>query len=132
MNLVEDEHYRISLDTSVPCLEWIGLKPMDSDTFRESEVHLKDHYLKAVKKHSGLQMFVDARVIGLISAADTTWVANEILPPISAAGLKKEAFIVPESALEKLIVRNFKSKAGDIVEIKVFTDEKEAKYWLQE
>ncbi|GEM_PF-2863053 len=37
MVLVENESYRISIDESVPCLEWIGKKFMASQEFRTSE-----------------------------------------------------------------------------------------------
>jgi hypothetical protein len=132
MILKETEYYRISIDPNVPCLEWIGLKPMNSEIFRESEIILRDSYLAKLKSYKSLCLYVDARKIGLLSTVDTTWVAKEILSPMASAGLKKEAFVIPESALERLIVSNFINKAGDEVELKKFSDEKTAKEYLRQ
>ena len=130
MILIETPYYRISIDPNVPCLEWIGLKPMDSNTFRESEVKLRDFYLHNKKDYKSFNLYVDAREIGNISSDDTTWVVKEILPHMVTAGMRKEAFVVPETAMERLIVTNYINKAGNIIEMKKFSDERAAKEYL--
>ncbi len=132
MRLFETEHYRIGLDPEIPCIEWIGLKNLNSKIFRESEHKMVEWYHKHRKKYPNLQLYVDARVVGYISTEDTTWVADEIIPGLAEAGLGKEAFLVSENALDKLIVKNYISKAGHIIEMKVFASELDAKNWLKE
>ena len=132
MKLFENEYYQINLDQETPCLEWIGGSKMTSKEFRESEEKSLDYFKKFRSKHSKLEWFVDARDVGLISTEDTTWVVDKILPKFAEAGLRKEAFVVPESALGKLIVKNYVSKAGLTIEIKIFASVDEAKSWLKE
>ncbi len=131
MKLFENEFYRISLDTVTPCLEWIGKKFMPSDQFRESELKSLDFFIQYKSKHAKLEWYVDARDIGPISPADTKWVAEEILPEFSKAGLSKEVFVVPGSALGKMVVNNYVSRSGHTIEMNVFDTEVEAKKWLK-
>ena len=131
MILFDSDHYSISLDTSVPCLVWAANVKLDSTLFRESEIKLLELYKKYIQHHDRLQILVDARIVGAVSAEDTTWLAEEILPELSSAGLKRDAFLVPETALEKLIVRNFISKSGDTIEMQTFSEIEEARSWLR-
>jgi hypothetical protein len=132
MILYKTEFYSLSLDKTVPCLVWTGKIKMDSDVFRESQIRLLELYQTIKKKYPKLEVLVDARVVGNVSTDDTTWLVEEILPPIFEAGLRKDAFIVPETALEKLIVRNFISKSGGVIEMKAFASVKAAKDWLKQ
>ncbi len=132
MILENTDYYRISIDPNVPCLEWIALKPMKSNIFRESEIKLRDQYIASKKRYKSLNLYIDARNIGLISTADTSWVAEEILPLLAEAGLRKEAFVVSEEGLKRLIVSNFINKAGVKVEIKKFSNEIAAKEYLRQ
>ncbi len=132
MKLFENEYVTISIDESVPCLEWIGKKFIPSDEFRASEKKSLEFYQEYKKKYPRLEWFVDARDIGPISPADTQWVAIEILPNFAEAGLKKEVFVVPTSALGKMAVKNYISDVGKTVEMKVFDKVNEAKNWLKE
>lgn len=131
MVIFENEHYAISLDLQVPCVVWAAKQKLSSEVFRESEHKLVEAFQKYVERYPKLQIFVDARIVGAVSAEDTTWVVEEILSKLSKYGLKREAFLVPESALEKLIVRNYMNKSGDTIEMKSFIDPKEAKAWLK-
>ncbi len=130
MKLFENDLYELNLDIQTPCLEWIGKKFMVSSDFRESELKSLELYKKHKPAYPGLEWYVDARNIGPIAPEDTKWIVDVILPEFAAAGLRKEAFVVPKSALGRLVVKNYTSKAGDIIEIKVFPSEKEAKTWL--
>jgi hypothetical protein len=132
MVLFENESYRISLDTEIPCLEWLGFSSMTSKEFRESEWMSIDFIKEYKKKYPKLEWFVDAREVGLISTEDTSWAVEEILPRVASLGISKEAFVVSESALGKLIIKNFKSKAGETIEIKLFSSSEDAKSWLKE
>lgn len=49
----------------------------------------------------------------------------------AAAGLKKEGFVVPTSAVGKMVVKDYESKAGKRIEIKVFDVVEAAKNWLK-
>ncbi len=131
MKLFDNDYVTLALDETVPCLEWIGKGYISSQTFRDSEEKSLEFYRQYKKKHPRLQWFVDARQIGALSPEDTQWVADEILPKFAAAGLKKEAFVVPTSALGKMVVKDYESKAGKKIEIKVFDTVKAAKDWLK-
>lgn len=131
MDIEDNEYYRITIDENTPCLEWIGKKFMPSQVFRESEQKSLEAFLKHRSKYSNFQWYVDARDIGVVSREDTEWVAENILPKMSAAGLRKEAFIVPKSALGRMTVKNYQSKAGEVIQIQVFGTPTEAKSWLK-
>lgn len=133
MKLFENDYVKISIDESVPCLEWIGKKGfIHSKEFRLSEEKCVQFYLEYKDTYPKMGWFVDARNIGAISPMDTQWVIEEILPQLAAAGLKKEAFVVPRSALGKLTVDLYKSNSGDIIEIQLFETVQPAKTWLKE
>ncbi len=131
MQLFENDYVMLSLDENVPCLEWIGKGHIPSEVFRESEEKSLQFYLQYKGKYPHLGWFVDARKIGALFPADTQWVADEILPRFATAGLKKEGFVVPTSALGKMTVHNYESQAGDRIEIEVFDTVEDAKNWLR-
>ncbi len=132
MKLSDNESITISIDESVPCLEWIGKKRISSEEFRDSEQKSLQFYLRYKTKYPRLQWFVDARNVGVLTPEDVQWVVDHILPRFASAGLKKEAFVVPNSAIGKIIIRNYVSKAGDIIEIKSFDNSEAAKNWLKQ
>ena len=132
MLIFESEYLDLSIDANVPCLEWIGKKFIPSKEFRASEEKSLQAYLQYKNTYPNMQWFVDARNIGPISPEDTQWVIDKILPEFAAAGLNKEAFVVPKSAIGKMTVKNYASDAGRIIEINVFESVEAAKKWLQE
>lgn len=132
MKLSDNESITISIDESVPCLEWIGKKRISSEEFRDSEQKSLQFYLRYKTKYPRLEWFVDARNVGVLTPEDIQWVIDRILPKFASAGLKKEAFVVPSSAIGKIIIRNYVSKAGDIIEIKSFDNSEAAKNWLKQ
>lgn len=131
MALFENQHVRISLDTNTPCLEWIGKGFMSSALFRESEEKSLEFYLEYKKQYPKLEWYVDARNIGPLPSKDTQWVTDEILPKFAAAGLTKEAFVVPDTILGQVTVKNYVSKAGQTIEIQMFDTVNGAKDWLK-
>ncbi|MBN1573102.1 MAG: hypothetical protein JW984_07900 [Deltaproteobacteria bacterium] len=131
MVLFENESYRLSIDESVPCLEWIGKKFMASQDFRTSEEKSLEFFKEYKVKYPRLQWFVDARDIGFISEEDTAWVAEVILPAFASSGLRKEAFVVPSSHFGKIAIDNYRSDAGETIEIEVFDNVQKAKDWLK-
>jgi hypothetical protein len=130
MQLSENDYVKISIDESVPCLEWIGKKFISSEAFRESEEKSLRFYREYMGKYPGLQWFVDAREVGAILKEDTDWVAKNILPVFASLGLKKEAFVVPKSAFGKLALDDYISESGERIEMKVFDSITGAKAWL--
>jgi hypothetical protein len=132
MKLFDNEYVTLSIDESVPCLEWIGKKYMPSKEFRASEEKSLQFYLEYKDKYPRFEWFVDARDIGAVSPANTQWVVDEILPRFAAAGLTKEAFVVSESAFGELTVKDYMLKSGEMIEIKVFDTVEAAKNWLKE
>jgi len=131
MRLFDNEYLTLSIDEKVPCLEWIGKKYMPSEEFRASEQKSLDFFLMYKGKFPLLAYFVDARNIGPISPQDTKWIVDELLPKFTAARLTKEAFVVPASAVGKMVVKNYENKVGSILEIKVFDTVEAAKNWLK-
>lgn len=131
MKLYEDEFITLSIDESVPCLEWVGKQFMSSAEFRASEEKSLQFYTMYRPKHPRLEWFVDARDIGPISPEDTQWVVDKILPQFASVGLRKEAFVVPTSAIGKIVVKNYVSHAGSVIEMKIFSTVEAAKEWLK-
>lgn len=132
MKLFDDKYVTISLDEKVPCLEWVGKGYMPSKAFRTSEEKSLQFYLQHKDKYPKLGWFVDSRKVQALSTDDTQWVVDEILPKFASAGLKKEAFVVAASAIGKLVIKNYRSTAGKLIEIKVFDTVDAAKKWLKE
>lgn len=131
MILFETDYIRLALDKTVPCLEWIAKKNLISAEFRESEEKSVQFYRQYKAQFPRLEWYVDARNVVAVLSEDTQWVADEILPKMAAAGLKKEAFVVPTSAVGKMVVKNYVSKAGQTIEVQVFGVEEAAKSWLK-
>ncbi len=133
MLLFENNDVVISLDTSVPCLEWIAKKPVSSETFRESELESLRFYRQYKPKYPTLEWFVDARKMRSLLQEDVEWVTEEILPQFEAAGLTKEVFVMPEQALGRFVVKDYseKSKSGKVT-IRMCASAEEAKAWLKQ
>lgn len=132
MKLFENKSVIISIDELIPCLEWIGKGPLNSQTFRESEEKSLAFYQEYKPKYPALEWFVDARKIRSLAPEDVEWVAQEILPQFAAAGLTKEVFVLPESAIGRFVVRDYTDLAtGKKVEIQAFVSVEEAKNWLK-
>ena len=130
MDLFENDYVKISIDESVPCLEWIGKKFISSEAFRESEEKSLQFYREYVGKYSNLQWFIDAREVGAVLKEDTDWAAHYILPAFASLGLRKEAFVVPKSAFGKLAIDDVMTENKEKVVIRVFDSVTSAKAWL--
>ena len=130
MDLFENDYVKISIDESVPCLEWIGKKFISSEAFRESEEKSLQFYREYVGKYSNLQWFIDAREVGAVLKEDTDWAAHYILPALASLGLRKEAFVVPKSAFGKLAIDDVMTENKEKVVIRVFDSVTSAKAWL--
>jgi hypothetical protein len=70
-----------------------------SEAFRESEEKSVAFYRQYKPQYPALEWFVDSRKIRSLPEEDLEWVSTTILPQFAAAGLKKEVFVIPESAL---------------------------------
>ena len=64
MELFDNEFVTISIDKSIPCLEWLGKKFMPTEDFKISEEKSLDFFIKYKKIYPKLEWFVDAREIG--------------------------------------------------------------------
>lgn len=131
MVLFDNEYVTLSLDEAVPCLEWIGKQFMPGEEFRASEKRSLEFFLAYKGRYPRLEYFVDARNIGPISPQDTKWIIDELMPRFIASHLKKEAFVVPSSAVGKMVVKNYENQVNEMVEIKVFDAVEAAKDWLR-
>ena len=131
MKLYENDAVCLSLDETVPCLEWKGKKFLSSEEFRESEEKSLQYYAQSKERYPHLGWFVDARHVGAVSPQDTQWVAKEILPRFATLGLKKEAFVVQSNVLGQMTVQTYESQAGQIIEIGMYDSEADAKRWLK-
>lgn len=132
MKLFENESVIVSIDESIPCLEWIGKRALNSQAFRESEKQSLAFYQKYKPKYPTLEWFVDARKIRSLLPEDVEWVAQEILPQFAVAGLTKEVFVIPESAIGRFVVKDYTDLAtGKTVEIQAFASVEDAKNWLK-
>ncbi|MFH1562423.1 MAG: hypothetical protein ABIF11_03255 [Nitrospirota bacterium] len=130
----EGETVIVSLDTDTPCLEWINKGGvMTSEEFHQSEYVSYDAYLQYKKDYPALEWFVDARQLRPMDPQDVDWVAKEILPKFGAAGLTREAFVIPQNAMAKLAIHQYETKAADgQVTVRMFGSVDEAKQWLKE
>jgi len=132
MILFENRSVRVSLDTEVPCLEWVATQNVLSEEFRESEYESLKQYEILKQKYPTLEWFVDARKLEGLHTEDTEWVANVILPKFADLGLTKEAFILPSNIFGQFTIEDYKDEVADRrVTIHMFDDVEKAKKWLQ-
>lgn len=102
--------------------KWTGY--IEVDSFKKAI----DEVMAASSDYTVEKILSDTRDQAILKREATDYAASK-MPELIKRGLKKMAFLLPESAFTKLSVNHFAKKANSEV-IQFFSGEKEAEEWL--
>ena len=128
--LLDNAQVRMQLNADVPALEWIFKK----DHFLTSEEvrHYLDVYLAYYREYRpqfpSLGGLYDTRYFMSMSPEDAAYAASENTPLLVEAGLRREAFIVPEDVFGQLSLEDYTMQAQ--LQTANFTSLEAARAWL--
>jgi hypothetical protein len=106
-------------------VEWEGWA--DSAEFAA----LLEAELQALKQHHGSSILADCRRQKVLNPKDQDRANREWLPRALAAGLKRFAFVLPESVVADMNIRDSMGKASaPTLEVEYFATVDEAREWL--
>jgi hypothetical protein len=74
----------------------------------------------------------DTRQQEMVAREDTEWLATQANPQLVEAGLRKLAFIAPQSLLTKMAEERYAYLSEGLPEIRWFADFEQAKAWIGE
>ena len=114
-------------DTWAVVIEWLG--QARSEKLKTG----LDTGLKLLAEKKAEKWLADTKKLGVFGKADEDWANHNWLPRALAAGLKKMAFVVPESALARMAldsVINNSSREGSGIESAFFDNLEAARAWL--
>ncbi len=89
--------------------------------------------IDVLRRNKGAQILFDTRAVKVLQAIDQAWFASDFMPRFVAAGLKRSAVLISESAVGAMSVANMVSsgtKRGLKREARSFTSFDEAAGWL--
>jgi hypothetical protein len=128
--LLDNAQVRMQLNADVPALEWIFKK----DHFLTSEElrYYLDVYLAYYREYRpqfpALGGLYDTRYFMSMSPEDAAYAASENTPLLVEAGLRREAFIVPEDVFGQLSLEDYTMQAQ--LQTANFTSLEDARAWL--
>jgi len=100
-----------------------------SANFREANNKTVDIF-KTKKRVT--KIISDSLVLGVVKKEDTDWVAEDINPVLIKLGLKKIAFIVPDSVFAQIAVDNYKIEAKGALAVRYFKNMPDALSWIKD
>jgi hypothetical protein len=89
--------------------------------------------LVAIKKHHASRGLVDSLQQKALPQPDQDWVNRDWFPRALAAGLRRLALVIPQSALAMMSIEDVLSRVrGSMLEVEYFSTVAEARKWLTE
>lgn len=119
--------YQIYYDDSKDCvaMDWDGYST--SAQFKEGT----EIMLTLIKAKNTSKILADMKDMVLISMEDQFWVANELLPRLSEAGVKMLAVVNPHYYYGKVAIESLTVKTNEAsIACKIFHNLETAKQWL--
>ena len=124
-----------TFDPSVPCVVQIWQGYARSEEFRDATLRVLSFVQASQHEHPHIQFLVDARKLGPLLREDMEWAAREADPKLHAAGMRRIAFVVPESAIGRTSVKTYQKSAQVVspspLTSRQFTSVEEATNWLK-
>ncbi|MBX3102807.1 MAG: hypothetical protein KF690_09885 [Bacteroidetes bacterium] len=130
--LMDDHRLRLQLNRDVPSLEWY-FKPgyvFLAEEFRQAHRQLVSYFETYVRLLPRLTVLYDTSPASLLSAEEAKYAAAHITPLMVAAGLRREAFVVPEDVFMQMLIEDYKTHTQDTLEVGIFRDVGDARQWL--
>lgn len=133
--LLEQTPYLITtFDPDVPCVAqtWLGFAT--SDEFRTSTLQVLEFVRQQRATFPCINFLVDARSLGPLLHDDMRWAAQVADPQLHEAGMRRIAFVIPETALGREAIRAYQDAAHERPEprigSRVFGTRQDALHWL--
>lgn len=87
--------------------------------------------LELLKEKKASRWLADMREQKVLVQADQDWTVQDWTPRAVSTGLKKSAFVIPESALGQLTLKKITSRVGEYeLKMAYFSSLEEARKWL--
>lgn len=134
--LVHHTHYVVTtFDPTVPCVvqTWLGFAT--SEEFRTATLTVLDFVRQQRAAFPRINFLVDARELGPLLHEDMRWAAAVADPQLRAVGMRRIAFVTPETALGRQAIRAYQEAAQEspaaTLESRVFVSRDDAVEWLR-
>src|SRR5690348_1724441 len=107
MSYFEEPFVRVSWDENIEAvvIEWLG--PARGEKLKSG----LNAGLKLLAEKNKGKWLADTKKLGVFGQADEEWVNKDWLPQSLAAGLKKRAYVMSESALTRLALEAVVNRA---------------------
>lgn len=88
--------------------------------------------LELFKQKKATRMLTDMKQVAPFGKEIETWIEQEWLPQMIAAGLKSQAFVIPQSAVTRMILdKTVQKDSSPGREVAFFDSQEAAKEWLR-
>ncbi|HZF49738.1 MAG TPA: hypothetical protein VE093_13860 [Polyangiaceae bacterium] len=121
-------HLKILWDDAIKCvvLEWNGF--VYGDTARDS----LNRALAFMEQKHAHRWLGDMRKLKVWGEEEMKWINEDWFPRAFSGGLRRLAYVVPESVLAQMALRRMMQKVkGEVCETAYFAEPEEAKRWLR-
>ncbi len=127
MTYFDESYLAIRWDEASRCVVMKWKKFTHSHEFRTG----LEKGLELAKQKAASRWLADVRNIGALPQDDQDWSNRDWFPRVLAAGIKRNALIVPTSTLHQIAMEAIRSKVEGVdLETAYFDDIEKAKQWL--
>ena len=127
---------RSQFDASVPCVLQVWSGYARSEEFRAATLRVLSFVQACQREYPHIEFLVDARKLGPLLREDMEWAAREADPKLYAAGMRRIAFVVPESAIGRTSLKTYEKAAeatyASPLVARQFASLEEADTWLRQ
>ena len=132
IQLFSNEYAQIHLDEELPCLHVCTLNlPKSSEQLRKAMLALISVSEQYYRKYRLNGILSDTSQAAGAVSEDLEWVANQVVPRLAEAGVRKMAIINPQLALGQHSMDEYLQLTVGKLEQRVFPSNKEAEEWLR-
>lgn len=132
----KNDQANITFDESVPCVVWTPTGFLKGEQFREPFKAGMDFLEEKIKTYPTISWLNDARSLKTVGQDDVKWLNQNVNDRAYKLGVKKVAFVLPESIFGKWAIKLYvdftQRRSDNKLEIKAFATVAEAKKWLKE
>ena len=135
MILFESHAVKLEFDPTIPCIIWTPLDFMSGDQWKEPFIKGVEFFEKKIQEVPHLEWLNDTRKLKSVKIGDVQWVDQWVNPRVKEAGLKKNAFVLPDDIFAKMSIRAYirftETRKDSNFQIKGFESVANAKMWLK-
>ena len=135
MILLDKKNVKLEFEPDIPCITMISLGYMSSEEFREPFLIGLDFMEEKINEMPDISWLNDTRKQKTAKLEDVKWINSNVNERAYKMGVKKVAFVLPESAFGKLVIQSYvkitNSRIDNKLTIKAFKTVEKAKDWLK-